>query len=145
MPRKVGYGRPGTRVIPRDWAETNGRVIESTLDCLISIAPPGAGPAAWNAERGQSETTAATPVYAGLSTITPISEGTARPVTADAPTPVREYEVKLPRAAAGIAVDQHITVTTSTDTALPAGSVLRVTSIEVASRRFSRILRAVPL
>lgn len=146
MPRPVGYGRPGTKVIPTDWQATNARVIESTLDCTVSIAPPGTA-AGWNDDTDQTETGAAAALYAGPASVTPVVEVSAHPVMADDEVPARRYQVELLHVTAGLAAALDaglvITVDTSPDPELPAGSRLRVTSVEVASRHFGRILQAV--
>lgn len=41
MPRpKRSYGRPGTRVIPKDWSASHGEVIAKTWSAVCDIFPP---------------------------------------------------------------------------------------------------------
>lgn len=146
MPRPVGYGRPGTKVIPDGWAASQAKVIENTLDFTVTIAPPGTA-RAFNNETDQTETAVAAALYSGPASVTPIVENAEHPVLADDQVPTRRYQVELKHVTAGLAaaldVGLIITVDVSPETELPAGSHLRVTAVEVASRHFGRILQAV--
>lgn len=141
MPRPVGYGRPGTKVIPDDWQTTQGAVVDSTHDCTVTVGPTGIQ-RRWNPETSQSETVPVDPVYAGAATVTPVIETTGQPILAQDEVPTRRYEVKLTQAAAGVEVGHVVRISVSPDPDL-VGTVLTVTSVEAASRRFSRVLQAV--
>lgn len=146
MPRPVGYGRPGTKVIPDGWAASQAKVIENTLDFTVTIAPPGGKPD-WNAETGQTETPAAADLYSGPASVTPVVEDGQRPELGDDYVPARRYQVELQHVTAGLAAALDagliVTVVTSPDPELPAKTRLKVTAVEVASRHFGRILQAV--
>lgn len=141
MPRPVGYGRPGTKVIPDGWEAAHARVVEDTFDCTVTVGPAGVTPA-WNEERKQTETTAAAAVYAGPASITPVEQDTGgQTVTAEDVIPMSVYQVKLLHAADGVEVGHIVTVTEAPDSMLV--DRLKVVAVEKSSRRFSRILQAV--
>lgn len=138
--RPVGYGRPGTEVIPTGWQATHAPVITGTLDCTITIGPAGTA-AAWNPDTEQTETAGAAPVYSGPAAIAVITD-TAKVVDAvDEQTPVRRYEITLPVATAGIEAGHLVTVDASSDLML-TDATLTVATAERGGRRFSRVLQA---
>lgn len=142
MPRPVGYGRPGTKVIPDGWQESNAKVVEGTFDCTVEVGRAGMT-AQWNEANKQTESVPAAPAYDGPASITPVEQDSSNQVVdAGDVIPTRQYAVKLPWAAAAVEVDHIVTVVTAPDPML-AGRRLRVTSVEMSSRRFSRLLIAV--
>lgn len=146
MPRPVGYGRPGTKVIPDGWAASQAKVIANTLNCSVTIVPPGTA-RRFNSDKDQTETAPALALYAGPASVTPIVESSEHPTLADDQVPARRYQVELEHCTSGLAAALEagliVTIGTSPDPELPKGSRLRVTAVEVASRHFGRILQAV--
>lgn len=138
-------GRPGTVVVPPEWAASHAVVVDKTHASTVSIGTAG-GPPAWNSTTKQTETAAAPPVYAGRASIMAVSNKDHLEQVVDDPTVSRIYEVTLPYAASALVAVGHVVTVASTDPdpAL-AGSALRVTAIERGSRRFSRVLLAVLL
>lgn len=142
MPRPVGYGRPGTKVIPDGWQESAAKVVESTFDCTVQIGPPGATPT-WNEGAKATLSSPAAAAYDGPATITPLDEdGEQQTVVAEDQVPLRRYQVKIRHAAGAVEVGHVVTVAEAPDAAL-TGRRLEVTAVEMGSRRFSRILTAV--
>lgn len=142
MPRPVGYGRPGTKVFPDDWAANQGRVLEGTLDCVVRVGTPGTT-ATWNPTSRQTETTAAAATYEGAASVTPDMETTTEPVVGDEQVSLRRYQVALKRAAAGITADMVVTITSCPGDSDLEGRRLKVVAVEYDPRRFTRVLQAV--
>lgn len=143
MPRPVGYGRPGTPVFPAGWQTNAARVVEGTLDCTVEIRPTGTV-TAWNPVRRVTETVPAPPSYTGPAAVTPVSiDDGDQPTVAEDVVPVRRYEIALEHDASAVAVDHVVKVTASPNEPMLDGRRLKVTSVELGSRRFSRVIQAV--
>jgi hypothetical protein len=140
-------GRPGTQVIPTDWAASHAGVIDkvTATASTVAIGQPG-GTSAWNEGLGRTVTQPKDPVYAGPAELMAVSD-TARALTVvEDPIKSRVYDVTLPYAATKLIVPEMvITVDTSDPDPMLAGRTLRVHAIERGSRRFSRVLLAVLL
>lgn len=148
MPRpRQAQGRPGTAVIPADWAASHATVLERAVATAstVTIGPAG-GAKQWDEGLGRTVTAPAAPVYTGPAELMPVSD-TARALTVvEDPVKQRVFDVTLPHAAgAGIAADMVITVAAGDPDPTLAGRTLRVHAIEHGSRRFSRVLLAVLL
>ena len=142
MPRPVGYGRPGTKVIPDGWQESNARVVEGTFDCTVQVGPPGVTPA-WNESAKATLSSAAAAAYDGPASITPVAlDDGGQTTDAEDVVSLRGYEVALLHAAAAVEVGHVVTIAAAPDSML-IGRRLKVTAVEMASRRFSRVLTAV--
>lgn len=135
--RPVGYGRPGTSIVP----EGQGPVVTATLTATVKIGPLSANPV-WNDESGQTETVVADPVYEGAAALMPVSD-TARALSVvEDPVSTRVYDVTLPASAgAGITTAHYVQVVSDPDPEL-VGKHLEVQAVEHGTRRFSRVLLA---
>lgn len=143
MPRPVGFGRPGTRVIPAGWQQNQARVVAGTFDCKVSISPPGATRQWVEDDQGKrTQTLPAAPVYVGAASVTPMSSDDDQHTdVAQDVVPTRVYEVKVDRCENDVEVGHVVTVSEAPDASLLGR--LTVTGVEMGSRRFSRVLTAV--
>jgi hypothetical protein len=141
MPRPVGYGRPGTKVIPDDWGVTQGRVWEGTFEATVTVGAPGGTPGR-NSVTRQTETTPVAPIYTGPASVSPDVEVGAEPTIGEDQVPLRGYLVELPHTVTAAAAGMVVTVSSCPlETALE-GRRLIVTTVEYDPRRFTRILHA---
>lgn len=138
----VGSGRSTTTVIGDDWAAHHAGVTTATLNATVTIAPPGAGSKNFDPNSGQTSSSGKAAVYDGRAAISVVSDTDRQLVVEDDPESVRTYEVTLPVNTAGIAPGHVIHVGASADPML-IGRTLRVGSIEVGDRQFSRVLLAI--
>lgn len=136
--RPVGYGRPGTAVVPADWQAIGAAVMAETFDCTVRIGAPGGEPA-WNDATGQTETPMSDPVYDGPAAITAAANSTATVDVADDQIPLVRYLVELPVDAAGITDEHFVQVTASPDPML-TGARLDINAVVRGDRRFTRLL-----
>lgn len=148
MPRpRQAMGRPGTPVIPADWAESHSRIVARAVATAskVKIGPPG-GASHWDEGLGRTVTDPATAVYDGTAELMAVSD-TARALTVvEDPVKQRVYDVTLPYVVgAGITPEMVITVAAGDPDPTLAGRTLRVHAVERGSRRFSRVLLAVLL
>lgn len=148
MPRpRQAHGRPGTRVIPKNWGASHARVVDqATQDAsLVTIGEQGSA-SHWDEGLGRTVTDPVNPVYAGPASLMAVSDTARALVVVEDPTKVRVYEVTLPYiATVAVAVEQVITVDAGDADPMLAGRTLRVGHIERGSRRFSRVLLAILL
>lgn len=145
MPLPHHPGLPGSRVIPDGWAAAHAPVVTRTLDCTITIGPPGGAPT-FNPATRRTETVATTPSYAGPASIGLASIGGSsenkRVDAADDQVEVRAYLIKLPAGAGdAVQVDHVVRIDTSPDGGLD-GTRLIVTGLARPGREFSRVLTA---
>lgn len=141
MSRPLHLGRPGSSgAVPAGWAAAHAPVVTGTFDCTVRIGTAGGTPA-WNEEAGQTQTPAVTAAYTGAASVGLLtnSDGTRREAAEDL-VDERLYEVKIPAGQADVVEADHLVfIDTSPNPAL-VGAVLRVTSIALPGREFSRVL-----
>lgn len=148
MPRPTqAMGRPGTPVIPADWARSHSRVIDRATEYASSVRiGPAGGAQEWDEGLGRTVTAPASSVYAGRASLMPVSDSARALTVVEDPVKQRVYDVTLPYdAGTGIEDDMVITVDATDPDPTLAGRTLRVHAVERGSRRFSRILLAVLL
>lgn len=144
MPRPARAGRPGTSVIPADWAATQRPTVEATLDTPCSIRPPGGTPGAFDRDQGEYVGGSQHPAhFTGLCTVEDLPAAERAMLAADEQIPAVDYLVTLAvDAAPDTAVGHIVTITAAPPNGTPdlAGRQLTVESIERGSRAFTRAL-----
>lgn len=147
MPRPVGYGRPGTRVIPEQWAATHERIAAGTHNCAMTLRRPAAdqtgdhGGFDWDTGRTDPVQGAA---YATNVHITITAEDQR-----DAEATVGEEQVTVPLYRIGLS--NHLPcregdigeVLASPDDPLLVGRLFRVEQVLLGEHRFERDLLCV--
>lgn len=136
--RPVGYGRPGTEVIPAGWVGIGAAVFGDTFDCTVRIGAAGGEPV-WNPDTEQTETPMATPVYEGPASISAAANSTATVDVADDLIPLVRYLVELPVDTAGIS-DEHFVEVVACPDAMLTGRRLDINAVVRGGRRFTRLL-----
>lgn len=136
--RPVGYGRPGTPVIPAAWQAIGATVFADTFDCTVKVGPAGGAPA-WNEATGQTETPMANPIYDGPASISVAANSTATVDVADDQIPLVRYLVELPVDTAAI-TDEHFVLVVASPDPMLTGRRLDINAVVRGSRRFTRLL-----
>lgn len=143
MPRPVGYGRPGTRVVPEGWAENFAAIETTTYESTIIIAPAAAAPT-WDPVLRQTTTTAPDAAYDGPASLRPPTRDDLAPAqqnVAEDLVRVTDLEVCLPMFTGGIEPGMVVTIVDSPDATL-TGRTATVAYVEHGDRRFTRLLGA---
>lgn len=137
----AGSGR--RRVIHPDWDAVAAAVVADTFDATVRIGPATGGPDTWDPATEQMVSTPGDPVYAGSAQLTAVTDTTSRvALSAEDPVVIRNYEVTLPRDAAGIVPLEHVVFVTACDDETLVDRVLSVDAVVRGSRRFSRTVYA---
>jgi hypothetical protein len=141
MPRPVGaQGRPGTQVIPAAWETHHRGVAEKTMTAVCTIRHPG-GTRTYNDVTGLTSVTPNFPYFTGPCRVQALAVGDSRVAVAEQQVTSASYLISVPAVVSEVAVDDQVTVTSSTDPSLTA-KTLRVTSVQRGSLRFERDLIA---
>lgn len=145
MPRPLHHGRPGSAVIPADWTAGPAAVVGRTLDCTVTIGPPGGTPVR-NPVTRRVETPDAPPVYAGPASVSMASTAGSgegqRVEAADDLVETRVYTVRLPAGAGDDVQVDHVVVVDAAPSSALVGARLVVTGVATPAREFSRVLTA---
>ena len=142
MPRPLTHGRPGSRVIPTDWAAQHAPVVDNMVEstgCMIRISRTTG-----RAFDGERTVVTQGVVYDGPAAIMLMTDTSRIVFPAEAQTAVSTYEITLPvDVPPGIDFGQTVVVTTAPgDLALDDGARLVVSRVERGTRRFSRVIQA---
>lgn len=140
MPRpRLGYGRPGTTVIPAGWNEAHAPVAAATMRCPVKLRHPGTTES-WNNTTEQTDHVPLDPYWEGGARVQAVKSGRTdgSTVVAGDEVHVAGYLMTLPLEvdpAVGDLVD--VDDAYADDPAL-AGRTLRVTDVILGSERFER-------
>lgn len=139
MPRPVGYGRPGTKVIPDDWAANHGVIVDSTHSGTVALREPGGTPGGWD-EEAQQTGTVPHAAYATIPCQVHALAGESRVVlTADDVEIVADYLLTVSRSVDG-ALEGHLALVTDTGDAALDGKTLEIVRVARGTDRFQRDL-----
>lgn len=141
--RRQHTGRPGTTVIPADWATAPAAIVARALPSTVRIGTPATQPK-WNEGRGQSESGGLVAVYTGPASIMAVSDTARAATVVEDPVTTRVYDITLAlsRPGADTVGAGHTVIVDACDDAALVGRRLEVQDAERGSRRFSRVLLA---
>jgi len=121
MPRpKRSYGRPGTRVIPKNWSASHGKVMEGTWTGACEIYPPQntAPKAIAHADLTVTPGGPINPIYVGPCRLQVLNSQDASTIIADQDQVTVGYLVVIHRDAE-IPLQAVIKITDASDTSFP--------------------------
>lgn len=130
-----------TRMFPATWEARHGPCAEQamTAECVITC-PASNGTPVFDEETGRSLHPDPVEVYTGICRVQrPPGLAPNVPVVADNPTPMRQYVVSLPRAAAAVQVADIVLITAATDSQF-IGKVFNVVDVRGGSLVWQRDL-----
>lgn len=140
MPRPTrAYGRPGTKVLPADWAASHRPTVEGTLHGTVTLRRPGSTQT-WSDALGEMVETPRAPYATVACRVQRLGGDRAHTVTvAGDREVVADYLVVIPAATAGVAHLDLATVSATGD-ALFDGRTLTVGEVVHGTERFERDL-----
>lgn len=144
MPRpNRSYGRPGTRVIPKDWSPSHAKVIAKTWTATCRIFPPRAagGTLTVGADLTVSGGTPATAIYEGACRLQVLNAQESSKILADQEQTVVGYLVVIDREA-NIPHRAVIEILTADDPTFPTRRLV-VRKVDRGSQIWERDLYAV--
>lgn len=142
MPRPTrSHGRPGTEILPADWAASHRPAAEKTMrDATVQLRHPGTTQA-WSDEADQMVDVPLPPYYDGPARIQALATRNQTSITAGDQVVTIRYLVVVP-ADVDPTVDDLVAVTAVDDTHL-TGRSLMVAQVTAGSLRWERDLGCV--
>lgn len=140
MPRpRQAHGRPGTRVIPKNWGSSHAPVMEKTMtDATCELREPGTEQV-WDDPSGQMVQVPKVAYYIGGCQVQALTNDARVSVQAEDPESVANYLVTVPAIVGQVRGGHLLKVTTCDDPAL-TDRVLVVRDVVRGSHRFERDL-----
>lgn len=139
MRPRQAIGRPGTPVIPANWAASHQPVAEKAQTAAAcELREPGTVQT-WNPVTDQMDTAPHAAYYTGGCAVVPLTNDARIAVQAEDPETVTGYLVTVP-AVVGLVLDGHLVKITSSDDTALTGRVLTVKDVVRGSHRFERDL-----
>lgn len=136
-------GRPGTVVVPADWAVAPAAIVARALASTVQIGPLTGEPQ-WDPGLRRTVSGGLDPVYDGPASVMAVSDSARALTVVEDPVAARVYDITLAlaRTGADLVQAEHVVLVTACDDAALQGKRLHVHQVEKGTRRFSRVLLA---
>lgn len=138
MPRPTrAQGRPGTPVIPTQWAAGHRPVVDKTGTAGCKLRKPGTTQQ-WDPDTDQNLSVPYDPYYDGTARVQALATQAREVTVAADPETIAQYLIVVP-ASVSPATDDLVEIADSGDPLLD-GQVLRIVQVAMGSLRFERDL-----